>query len=316
MSWVGRHTLVTGGAGFIGRYLVESLLSAGATVAVADLGDLPESLRPHAQHHRGDLRNHDVAASATAGQEVVFHVAGRVMNVAYSSAHHAEMYQWNADLASVVLSACAEQDVAQVVTVSTPCVYPCDAPQPFSEPFGHAGDPEPTNAGYAWAKRMSERLTNWLVGEGRFGAVICRPFGAAGAGDNWADDAAHVIPSLVRRALEGENPLCVWGTGTQTRTFTHPRDIATGLIRLADVVSDGAAVNIGTATETSIGGLARLVAEVCGVTPEIRFDSTRPDGHHRRACDTALLRSLTGWEPTTSLRQIVEETRDEYLRLR
>jgi nucleoside-diphosphate-sugar epimerase len=199
--------------------------------------------------------------------------------------------------------------------VSTACIYPHDAIIPTPESEGDRGSPEPTNEGYGWAKRMAEQLARYYDTETDMSVAVCRPFNAYGARDHWDDATSHVIPALIKRILDGEDPVVVWGSGNQTRAFLHARDAARGMKLIAEKASTAEPINIGHEDEVSIRELVNRIIELTSTSTSVVFDTSKPDGYPRRAADTTKLRMVTGWVPDTPLDRGVLEMIEEYRRI-
>jgi len=315
--WEGRRVCVTGGGGFIGSYLTELLVAEGARVTVAD--DLSSGSLSRIAAVRDDVRFLEVdvgspegAEEATTGQEVVLNLAALATGIEYNRRHRAETFTTNMRIASAVIEAAARNGVDRFLVVSSACVYPHDAPVPTPESAGDVGVPEPTNQGYGWAKRMAEHLGRYYAEETRMSVAVCRPFNAYGARDHWNEATSHVIPGLIKRVVEGEDPLVVWGSGNQTRSFLHVRDAATGMMLIAERASTPDPINIGIDVEISIRALIDLIVKLSGRTPRLTFDTSKPDGYARRCADPTRLRAVTGWVPSTPLEEGLKEEIAEY----
>ncbi|MBI3273421.1 MAG: SDR family NAD(P)-dependent oxidoreductase [Planctomycetes bacterium] len=311
--WTGRPVLVTGGAGFIGSHLVEDLVAAGARVTVADnleRGRL-ENLREVEKNLRfvqADLRDPEACRRVCAGQEIVLNLAAKVAGIEYNREHPSEMFEANLLLQQHVLRAAAGAGVGRFLQVSTACVYPHDALVPTPESEGHRGEPEPTNSGYGWAKRMGELLAAWQARDRGMEVAIVRPFNAYGPRDDYDPRTSHVLPALVKKIMDRENPVRVWGSGNQTRVFVHARDFARGILLVAERYAKADPVNVGHDEEISIRALVALVQRLTGSRSEVLYDVTKPEGHARRAADVTKLREVTGgFVPRVSLEDGVRE---------
>jgi GDP-L-fucose synthase len=170
------------------------------------------------------------------------------------------------------------------------------------------GAPEATNIGYGWAKRMEEFLAEACGREFGLNVCVARPVNTYGPRDEFDPERSHVIPSLIRRVLGGENPLRVWGDGTATRTFLYVEDLARGLMAVAERARGTGAINIATEEEISIGDLARLVVRLAGAEVRIEFDPSKPSGQPRRLCDTTCARTELGFKAETTLREGITRT--------
>ncbi len=165
---------------------------------------------------------------------------------------------------------------------STACVYPKDVTSPTPESEGFKDVPENANAGYGWSKRAEEYMGMAYAEEFGMKIAIARPYNAYGPRDDFFAEYSHVIPALIKRIHHGENPLVVWGSGNQMRSFVYATDFARGLIEICEKYAVHDPVNIVSDEEITIGDLARLIAELMGKKIDIQFDTTKPDGSVRR----------------------------------
>jgi len=309
--WTGTRVLLTGGAGFIGSHTTELLLREGARVTVVARLASPPFLRPllaDLDLRVGDLDEPSFCRQVTAGQEIVLHLAGHVGGLDYNRTRHAELFARNLRPFLNVLDAARAAGVGRLLVTSSACVYPRECSNPIPEREGTLGEPEPTNAGYGWSKRMQEYLGAAWMRESGVPVAIARPFNAYGPRDDFRPERSHVIPALLRRALAGENPFVVWGSGEQTRSFLYVEDFARGLLLIAERHAAGEALNLGGREEVSIRTLVEQVLQVTGRSPRVVFDTSRPEGQPRRSCDTTRMRALLGWEPATPLALGLRET--------
>ena len=319
MDWKGTRVAVTGGAGFIGSHVVDLLVSLGADVTIFDNMERAglDNIRPMVDCGAVGLEVVDLAwhVQRLIGFEVVFHMAAKVTNIAANRRDHFGMMQDNLLINAHVFEALSWNPPDLLVACSTVCVYPHDAPVPTPESAGWPLHPEETNEGYGLAKCILEKQAEYLCRERKVPTVVTRFSNAIGLRDYYDYESSHVVPALIRRILEGENPLRVWGSGNQTRVFVDARDLAVALIRLAETpqAHDARPVNIGHDWEISIADLARLVATACG-KPDISidFDMSYPDGHARRGVDNTRLRSLIGWVPDRPLEETVAAMVEEF----
>lgn len=309
-TFSGKRAIVGGGCGFLGAYLVPVLIDAGATVTVIDnfAGGDRSALDGRAILVEGDLRDRAVCESVLGGCDIFINLAANASGVGFSRAHHGDMFIDNVLCGLVPLQAAARCGVPHVVMTSSSCVYPDDAPVPTPELDPFVGEPEAVNQGYGWAKRVQELAVRYLAAESGMLITTLRPFNMYGSRYPWRSlERAHVIPSLVKRVLDGEDPLVVWGSGEQRRNFLHGQDAAQVILRvIASRTTD--VVNIGYEDDVRIADLVKLVCDVTGRHPAVVFDRSRPDGAPRKSADATRLRSLTGgYEPRVSLREGIEE---------
>ncbi|HTL70099.1 MAG TPA: NAD-dependent epimerase/dehydratase family protein [Candidatus Eisenbacteria bacterium] len=312
MEWKNTKVLVTGGAGFIGSYLTELLVEAGARVTVADNLQRGSKDRIRGVLGRVELKPLDLfdyanCLEACRGQEVVLNLAAKVTGIEYNRFHMADMFESNMKLQMNVLGAAAKSGVRRFLQVSTACIYPHDAKVPTPESEGERGSPEPTNEGYGLAKLMGEKLARYHSKESGIEVVIARPFNAYGPRDHFDEKTSHVIPAILKRVLDGDDPVVIWGSGNQSRAFVHARDIARGMMLVAEKAPVGTPVNIGHDQEVTIKDLFALICEVTGRRPKAFYDTSKPDGYARRSADVTLLRKLTGFVPSVTLKDGIRE---------
>lgn len=320
-TWIGRRVVVGGGCGFFGSYLVPALARAGARITVVDNfsnGDRAalDALRDEIAIVEGDLSDARTCDAALRGCDLFINLAARASGIAFSRTHHGEMLIDNVLCGLVPLRAAQRQGVQHVVTTSTSCVYSEDAPVPTPELDPFVGGPERVNAGYGWAKRVQELASGYFAREYKMRATILRPFNLYGANYRWRSlETSHVIPALVKRVLDGEDPLVVWGSGTQRRHFLHGTDAAEAALRVIASGAEGP-VNLGYEDDTSVAELVELICDVTGRRPSVIYDRSRPDGQARKAADSTRLRAVTGgYVPRVTLRAGIEEMVEWYARL-
>ena len=208
--WKDKKVLVTGGAGMVGSYLTEWLVTDGAQVTVADnlsSGKLEylEAVLDDISFHPIDLADLANCERVCQGQEVVFNLAAKVTGIGFNITHHAEMFESNMLLQQNVIHAAAGQRVKRFVQVSTACVYPHDAAVPTPESEGTRGEPEPTNGGYGWAKRIAEKLGDYYAQQYGMKVGIVRPYNAYGPRDHFDEVRSHALGALVMKFVEAKH---------------------------------------------------------------------------------------------------------------
>ncbi|MBI3549004.1 MAG: NAD-dependent epimerase/dehydratase family protein [Elusimicrobia bacterium] len=316
--WDGKKVLVTGGAGFVGSHLVEQLLAAGRGAKVTVVDDLRNGSRENlkdakaARFVKADLLDFDACRKACRGQDVVLNLAARVGGVGYNAAHPGTMFRDNMALANNMIEAARLAEVERFLVVSTACVYSRTAKSPTPESEGFAGWPEDSNEGYGWAKRMAEFQATAYHKEFGMKVAIARPYNCYGPRDHFDSEDSHVIAALVRRIVEGENPVRVWGDGTQTRAFLYVDDFARGLLEVAERYAECDPLNIGPTDETSIADLVGMIRELAGSKARVEFDASKPSGQPRRNCDTSKARAKIGYSPRVPLREGLRRTIEWY----
>lgn len=302
--WCGRTVLVTGADGFIGSHLTERLVREGAIVTALVRGNTVRNIR-HLKRQisivSGDCSDIPFATKACQGQEVVFNLAAHVGGIEYNRANGETLLRDNQAVAVGMLSGAWNAGVERFLVVSSACVYPHDAVVPTSETEGHRGEPEPTNSGYGWAKRIAELFGMRYASQYGMKVGIVRPYNAYGPRDHFDPTTSHVIPALVRRICDGEDPIVVWGSGRQTRAFLYVEDIVEGMMRAIERYPVPDPVNLGTDEEISIADLVRLIIELTGSRARVVFDPSKPDGSPRRNSDNTKATEKIGFVPSTPL---------------
>jgi GDP-L-fucose synthase len=313
--WTGKKVLVAGGTGFIGSSVCGQLLKRGARVTATHLSDnlsKVSDIQKEIELTQVDLTSFETAKKAAKDKDIVLNLASRVAGIQFNINHPATMFLDNIQIAKNLMQASLEGGVERFLVVSSACVYPrhCSIPTPETE--GFLEDPEPTNLGYGWAKRVAELMGRFYEKEYGMKVGIARPYNAYGPKDDFDPETSHVIPGIIRRVFEGENPLTVWGSGTQTRSFLYVEDFARGLIEVIEKYPEADPINIGTEEEISIGDLAKMIVRISGKSINIEFDKSKPDGQPRRNCDTVKAKKLIGFKAEFGLEEGLEKTIDWY----
>jgi GDP-L-fucose synthase len=207
-----------------------------------------------------------------------------------------------------VLELSRQHEVQKTVVTGTVCSYPKFTPVPFHEDELWNGYPEETNAPYGVAKKAV--LVGAQAYREQYGldVVFLLPANLYGPRDNFDLETSHVIPALIRKMLEGEREVVLWGDGSPTREFLYVDDCAEGLMLAAERYDGGDPVNLGTGVETSIRELAETIADVTGFDGEMVWDTSMPNGQPRRQLDASRAAELFGFRAKTALRDGLEET--------
>ncbi len=321
-SYARERVLVTGGASFIGSHLVEMLVAHGAEVTVAD--DFSSGSREHLasvngeiEVLEGDLRDPVFAERAANRAQTVFHLAALHGGRGYIDTHPVECTS-NMLLDHVVFESCVAAGAQRIVHASSACVYPTDLQEDdarrillreedanFDEPGKAFADGE-----YGWAKLMGELQLRAFHSQYGIDAVAARIFTAYGEREN----ESHAVIALIAKSVARLDPFPVWGDGKQTRNFTYVRDTAHGLA-LAGRLSGFDVLNVGTSQHHTILELLDVIFEHLDWRPtRLDFQVGQPVGVRSRAADTSRIKELTGWEPSTAMREGVSQTVDWYVR--
>ncbi len=310
--WLDKQVAVTGGDGFIGSHLVEMLIAKGARVTVVGREPLRNlaPLKDKITFVQGDLRDTAFTAKALKDAHVVLHLAGLVRGVGFNAANPATMISENVRINASVLEAAAKTgSLERLLFTSSACGYPLEAAVPLREENFFDGFPEPSNAPYGWSKRLGEIECAAYARQYGMKIAIVRPFNSYGPRDNFNLAESHVIPALVRRAVEKQDPFVVWGTGNATRAFIYVTDVAQGMMLACEKHAECDAVNLGNDNETTIRELVGEVLTAAGhLSAKVVFDSSRPEGQPRRSAAIEKARAKLGFMPKVGLREGLAKT--------
>ena len=315
--WTGKKVLVTGGTGFIGSHVLEKLVDRKAVVTVLDRmrnGIIKNisNLKDTAKFVPGDCTDLETSRKVVAGQEIVMNLAAHVGGIAYNQDHQASLLRDNMLIASTMLEAARLEHTERFLVVSSACVYPHDAKIPTAETEGFRGEPEPTNGGYGWGKRMAEKLGMYYAHQYGMKIGIVRPYNAYGPRDHFDPKTSHVIPALIKRVFDGENPVVVWGSGKQSRAFLYVEDLAEGMIAAIEKYPVPDPVNLGTDEEITVADLIQSIIKISGMNSSYTLDTTKPDGSPRRNSDNTKAKEKIGFIAPTRLLEGLKKTVDWY----
>jgi UDP-glucose 4-epimerase len=304
--------LVSGAAGMIGTAVLEELLRRGLAVRAADQRRLDPQLAADCETVEGDLRDRDLARRATKGCDRVIHLAAIVGGIGNFHRYPYTVLEANNELTAALVGAALAEGCSRFTYVSSSMVF--ERATVFPTPESHLDDCPPPRSAYGFSKLAGERYCRAAAEEHPFPFTICRPFNAYGPGEipDQEPGIAHVVPDLIKKALAQQNPLQIFGDGNQTRTFTHVRDVASGIVTATlSPAAEGEDFNISAAEEITIKTLAGLVWEACGNDLE-RLQLAHLPSYavdvRRRWPDTTKAKKLLGWEAQVPLAEGLRET--------
>jgi nucleoside-diphosphate-sugar epimerase len=300
--WNNKDVLVTGGAGMVGNALCRLLVEQGARVTILDdfsrgKWEFIEDIAPDIHVFEGDAADWN-NTKLYENKDVVFNLAAKVTGMHYNREHHADMFYENVRLQVEPLKMAIEGKAKMFHCCSTVCVYAPEYAYPSQEETGHSKEPEPTNAGYGWAKRMGERYALWAHEEYGLPIIMTRYTNLYGIGDEFRHDRSHVIPALIRKCLE-QDRMHVFGTGKQIREFMFAEDAARVTMKLAESGPLPYPINVASGEVVSIRELLEIIQGTLGTEKEAFFDTSYPDGYPARMCDVSRMKAIVSdFEPT------------------
>ncbi|HYE61803.1 MAG TPA: GDP-L-fucose synthase [Phycisphaerales bacterium] len=295
--------LVTGGAGFMGRFVKQALLARGVPESHIFIPrrkdfDLTEKM---------DVARLFRAAFAPHKVDVVLHLAAEVGGIGANRANPGRYFYANMAMALHLIEQARIDGLAdragKFVQVGTICSYPKFTPVPFNEAELWNGYPEETNAPYGVAKKAAWQMLDAYRMQYGLRSAYVLPVNLYGPHDNFDLESSHVIPALVRKCVEaqrrGDKQIVCWGTGSASREFLYVQDAAEGVVRAAEVMNDPTPINLGASFEITIKDLVELIVKLTGFKGDIVWDSTKPDGQPRRCLDTTRAQQLLNWKART-----------------
>lgn len=304
--WTNKKITVTGGAGFLGSWIVEELISQGVSrknIFIPRRKDF-------------DLRDRDACKKVTEGKDIVIHCAVNGGGIGYNRAHPGSIFYDNLIMDTELMEAARMNGVRKFVGINTVCAYPKITSVPFKEKDLWAGYPEETNGPYGLSKKMMIPQADGYKKEYNFLALNPLLENMYGPRDDFDDSSSHVIPALIKKfdkALKNnEDEVVVWGTGKATRGFLYVKDAAKAVVSLAEVCTDNSPINIGSGSETSIRELVDTIARLMEYKGKIVWDTDKPDGQPRRSVDTSKAISIIGEFATTPFERGLKESIEWY----
>lgn len=301
-----RRVVVTGGAGFLGSFVVAKLRRRGWDVLVP-------------RKEEFDLREKEaiIRLLDRSSPQVVIHLAATVGGIGANQARAGEFFYDNAIMGVQLMEQARLFGVEKFVTAGTVCSYPKFTPVPFREENLWDGYPEETNAPYGLAKKMLLVQSQAYRDQYGFNAIFLVPVNLYGPGDHFDLEASHVIPALIRKCVEavesGKDEIVLWGDGTPTREFLYVEDAADAIVLATENYDGREPVNIGSGFEISIRNLAQLIADYTGFYGQIVWDRTKPNGQPWRRLDVSRAEQGFGFRAHTSFESGLRRTIKWYL---
>ncbi len=296
---------MTGGAGFLGRFVIEKLRAYDAEIFVL-------RSREYNLIEKGDI----IRMLNDSQPDLVIHLAAVVGGIGHNQKNPGKFFYDNLMMGTQLIEQSRLHGVKKFVATGTVCAYPKFTPVPFREDDLWNGYPEETNAPYGLAKKMMLVQSQAYRDQYGFNSIFILPANLYGPGDNFDLETSHVIPALIRKCVEARRSdaafIEVWGSGSVSREFLYGEDCAAGIVKAAAVYNEREPVNLGSGREVVITDLVELIARLTGFAGEIRWQSNKPDGQPRRQLDTRRAFEKFGFAAQTSLEQGLRQTIDWY----
>jgi GDP-L-fucose synthase len=304
--WKDKNVLVTGGSGFLGSHVVDSLTGQGSRVFAPshseyDLVHEENIKRFYADHPKTD---------------VVIHIAAKVGGIGANREHPGSFLYDNLMMGTQLMHHAYLNKIPKFVALGTVCAYPKHTPIPFVEEDLWNGYPEETNAPYGLAKKMMLVQSQGYREEFGFNSIFLLPVNLYGPRDNFNPETSHVIPALIKKCVDaidnGDSEITVWGDGSPTREFLYVQDATDAILMAAEKYDKSEPVNIGSAYEISIRDLVGLIAKETGFKGKITWDTSKPNGQPRRKLDTNRAAKEFGFTSQTTFEDGLKKTIEWY----
>lgn len=300
--WTDKRVVVTGGAGFLGSFVVEKLRARGCRHIFA----------PRSKEYDLRDRDHIVRLYKDARPDMVIHLAAVVGGIGANRDNPGRFFYDNVIMGIELMEYARRLQIGKFVQLGTVCAYPKFAAVPFREDGLWDGYPEETNAPYGLAKKTLLVQAQAYRAQYGFNAIYLLPVNLYGPRDNFDPETSHVIPALILKCVAAkerrEGKVVLWGDGSPTREFLYVADAAEGILLAAERYNRHEPVNLGTGKEITICDLAKLVAAEVGFDGDIAWDTTKPNGQPRRCLDISRASEFFGFEAGTSLQEGIRST--------
>jgi len=307
MSWIAsKRIVVTGGAGFLGKNVVQKLEQRGCKQIF-----IPRSKDYNLVEMEAVKRLY-----RDAKPDIVIHLAARVGGIGANMNNPGIFFYENLMMGVQLIEQGRQSGIEKFVAIGTICAYPKFTPVPFKEENLWNGYPEETNAPYGLAKKMLLVQSQAYRQQYGLNAIYLLPVNLYGPGDNFNPDSSHVIPALIKNVFDAKNKgtkhIVAWGSGKPSREFIYVEDAAEGIVLAAEKYNKADPVNIGAGFEITIKSLTELICELADFDGKIEWDTSKPDGQPRRRLDTSKAKMEFGFEAKMDFREGLTRTIEWY----
>jgi len=304
--WEDKRVIVTGGAGFLGSYVMEKLKEQGCKnifVPLVEDYDLTKE--------KNIIRLYQDYPA-----DIVIHLAAVVGGIGANRENPGKFFYDNLVMGAMLMEYARQYKVGKFVALGTICAYPKFTPVPFKEEDLWNGYPEETNAPYGLAKKMMLVQSQAYRAQYGFNSIFLLPLNLYGPGDNFDPKSSHAIPALIRKFMEAkdrdEDEVVCWGTGKPTRGFLYVEDAAEGILLATEKYNKSDSINLGSDLEITIKDLAELIAKLAGFKGKIKWDTSKPDGQPRRRLDTTRAEREFGFKAKMDFEEGLKRTIEWY----
>ncbi|MBZ4664739.1 MAG: nucleoside-diphosphate-sugar epimerase [Caloramator sp.] len=301
-----KRVTVTGGAGFLGSYVIEKLKERGCTDIF-----IPRSLEYDLTKEEAIKRMYK-----DGNPDIVIHLAAVVGGIGANRENPGKYFYDNLMMGVQLMEQGRQYGLEKFVAIGTICAYPKYTPVPFKEEDIWNGYPEETNAPYGLAKKMMLVQSQAYRQQYGFNSIYLLPVNLYGPRDNFDPRTSHVIPALIKKCVDaqekGEDFIEVWGDGSASREFLYAEDAAEGILLATEHYNESEPVNIGAGMEVRIKDLVELIAKLVGFKGEIRWDTSKPNGQPRRMLDTTRAKQKFGFEAKMDFEEGLRKTIEWY----
>jgi GDP-L-fucose synthase len=302
-----RRIVITGGAGFLGSYIIDGLKKRGCkNILVPKIEDYNLINLPDVTRMYDGMK-----------PDIVIHLAAVVGGIGANRQHPGKFFYENLMMGVQLIEQARLRNLEKFVAIGTVCSYPKFTPVPFKEDDLWNGYPEETNAPYGLAKKMLLVQSQSYRTEYGFNSIFLVPVNLYGPGDNFNPSSSHVIPALIKKCVDaidaGDDHIVCWGTGKASREFIYVSDAAEGILLATERYNGPQPVNVGAGFEITIKDLVDKIVRLTGFKGQIRWDTSSPDGQPRRRLDVSRAKQLFGFEAKVSFDEGLKRTIDWYL---
>lgn len=295
---------VTGGAGFLGRQVVERLIARGVS---------PEHIHiPRRSEYDLTRESNVVRMYQTFRPDVVIHMAAEIGGIGANQAAPGRFLYANLAMGLHLIEHARRAGLRKFVQVGTVCSYPKHCSVPFFEENLWSGYPEETNAPYGVAKKTLHVMLDAYCRQYALPSVVVIPANLYGPHDHFDLNNSHVIPAIIRKIetarIRDDRKVRCWGTGRATRDFLYVQDAAEAIVRATESIEQPDPINLGTGVETSMLELTERLARIMDYHGSFVWDATKPDGQPRRCVSAGKAMRLLDWTSRTPLGEGLRKT--------